>query len=198
MDVTLLNFILMLVLKSKAVSVPGVSVNGMGSVQLILPVGEVPDVSGIFSLLLIQGFSMVIIELGDEVVVIGFHTVEGVVAILQFLGMLGDHLCFLSTPSGSIVNVLIFLLLNSDGVLLSELCNPIGVVISESDKLIFTIFDVSSMLGVDFVPLSLPLFFFVGMLSVSFSHGRSVVYLFLLQAFAVFSVGSLQEIVSTL
>lgn len=54
MDVTLLNFILMLVLKSKAVSVPGVSVNGMGSVQLILPVGEVPDVSGIFSLLLIQ------------------------------------------------------------------------------------------------------------------------------------------------
>jgi len=124
--------------------------------------------------------------------------VESVVTILQVLGMLGDHLCFLSTPSGSVVNVLIFLLLNSDGVLLSELCNPIGVVISESDKLIFTILDVSSMLGVDFVPLSLPLFFFVGMLSVSFSHGRSMLNVFLLEALTVISVSSIEEVVSDL
>jgi len=52
-NVTLINFILVLVLKSKAVGIPGVSVSGVRSVKHRLPVGEVPDSCGMVSLLLV-------------------------------------------------------------------------------------------------------------------------------------------------
>ena len=72
------------------------------------------------------------------------------------------------------------------------------MVVSELYELNFTILDVSSMLTVDVVPLGLPLVFLRGVLCVSFSHGRSMLNVFLLKALTVISVSSIEEVVSDL